>query len=76
MYDLKIINFSFETITCLPKEISKLINLHELYLDNNSISKLPVEIGKLKDILIFNLENNKILKIPKYLEHMNNNIAI
>jgi internalin A len=47
----------------LPKEISKLKNLRELFLENTQISELPRELLELKKLTVLVVENTK-LNIP------------
>ena len=46
--------------TLFPKEIGNLVNLQELYLNNNQITTIPKEIGNLVNLQEFDLSNNRI----------------
>lgn len=52
-------------LTTLPNCISKLENLEELHLQNNSLVSLPSEIGKLKKLKRLKLGGNKLTTLPK-----------
>jgi len=51
------VDFRFSII---PKEVLRLTELTELWLDNNAISELPAAIGELKTLLVLSLNNNRL----------------
>ena len=51
----------------LSKELSNLINLQKLSLNNNKIKETPKELGNLINLRILSLYNNRIKIIPKEL---------
>ena len=52
----------------LPKSISKIKDLEEVYLDNNGLPELPTQIGAISKLRILSLGRNKITKIPHSIE--------
>ncbi len=58
----------------IPKEIGKLINLQELYLENNQLTgEIPKEIGKLTNLQRLYLNNNQLTgEIPKEIGKLMN----
>src|SRR6266700_1507525 len=59
-------------LTQLPPELWQLINLHELYLDNNQLSQLPSEIGQLTNLHKLWLNNNQINQLPSEIGQLIN----
>ena len=49
----------------LNEEISSLINLEWLYLNDNLLKKIPKEIGSLINLQWLDLRNNQLKEIPK-----------
>src|SRR6266571_199652 len=54
-------------LTQLPPELWQLINLHELYLDNNQLSQLPPEIGQLTNLQTLVIHHNQLSQLPPEL---------
>lgn len=57
---LERIDFSSNNLAAIPEEISVLVALTELNLDNNVIVALPTSIGSLKKLKTLSLKNNQI----------------
>jgi len=64
LYMENIIMTESDELKSLPTEIGKLINLRELYLDDNSIQLLPTEFGQLLNLQYFSLIYNKLNSLP------------
>lgn len=43
--NLKILNFGFNNLDHITPSIAKLVNLKELYLNNNPLQFIPIEIS-------------------------------
>jgi internalin A len=56
----------------LPKEITQLANLQELYLTNNQLSELPKEIAQLTKLQALYLDNNQLSELPKEIAQLTN----
>ncbi|KAH9778047.1 Leucine-rich repeat (LRR) family protein [Citrus sinensis] len=54
-------------IVDIPMEISKLINIQRLVLDDNHIERLPVNLGKLQSLKVMTLDGNRITSLPDEL---------
>jgi Leucine-rich repeat (LRR) protein len=66
-FKIKNLNLYYLNLTGkIPTEIGQLVNLNQLYLDNNQLTgKIPTEIGQLVNLDILKLNNNKLTgKIP------------
>src|SRR6266702_4348243 len=59
-------------LTQLPPELWQLINLHELYLDNNQLSQLPPEIGQLTNLQTLVIHHNQLSQLPLELGQLTN----
>ncbi|XP_034946765.1 E3 ubiquitin-protein ligase LRSAM1-like isoform X2 [Chelonus insularis] len=73
--DLSLLTFldiSYNEFTQLPPEISFLISLEKLYVNNNCIKKLPVELAKLPNLQILNVANNKLKYLPETIGNLKN----
>lgn len=51
-------------LTCFPKEIFDLPNLHTLYISRNIISEIPADIQRLGNLTYLNLSFNNISTLP------------
>ena len=74
-YKITKINLSYLQLTGeIPKEIGKLINLKNLYLNSNQLTgEIPKEIGKLINLQWLRLNNNQLLgEIPKEIGKLTN----
>ena len=55
----------------IPKEIGKLINLHQFDLSNNQlIGEIPKEIGKLTNLEYLFLNNNQLFESIKEVQEL------
>ncbi|KAH9722082.1 Leucine-rich repeat (LRR) family protein [Citrus sinensis] len=54
-------------IVDIPMEISKLINIQRLVLDDNNIERLPINLGKLQSLKVMTLDGNRITSLPDEL---------
>lgn len=52
-------------ITCVPEEISLLINLESLDVSQNVVEALPKAVGKLQKLSRLKLSENKLTGLPK-----------
>src|SRR6266568_4919610 len=59
-------------LTQLPPELWQLINLQELYLENNQLIQLPPEIGKLTRLKILVIHHNQLSQLPPELWLLSN----
>ncbi|KAH9778048.1 Leucine-rich repeat (LRR) family protein [Citrus sinensis] len=62
-----LIPFSLLLAVDIPMEISKLINIQRLVLDDNHIERLPVNLGKLQSLKVMTLDGNRITSLPDEL---------
>jgi len=60
------------TITEIPAEISKLINLEFLHLCDNRIAEIPREISLLKNLVSLQVDKNRIGYIPSEVGQLEN----
>src|SRR5262245_49745903 len=51
-------------LVAVPPEISQLVVLTQLYLQNNQLKALPPEIGQLKALKILDLSSNPLRSLP------------
>lgn len=62
---INILNMCNIKMHYLPEEISMLVNLKELYIENNLLSWLPDSFTKLHHLEILNISRNNIAYLPK-----------
>ncbi len=67
IYQLEILEVSYNKLKKIPKEIKCLINLKELSFLGNLIEVIPREIKYLKNLEKLNLSDNQIVKLPREL---------
>ena len=70
LINLKVLQFSDNDLTYIPKMIGKLVNLEKLYLDNNKITEIPKELKNLANLQYFYINNNLLEEIPDGFEHL------
>jgi Leucine-rich repeat (LRR) protein len=63
--ELSILNLSATGLASIQHDISKLINLTELYLESNDLTTLPDTITELKYLRVLDLFGNNFSCIPK-----------
>jgi len=61
---------NIKEIIYIPNEINNLINLKELYLNNNNITIIPNEVYTLNKLKILNLSYNNITNISIYIKNL------
>ena len=67
------LNLHAQNLRQLPKKITDLYNLEELYLSGNKLSTLPDSFGvKLKGLKVLDLSNNNFQRLPDALGGLNN----
>ena len=59
-------------MSSLPTEISKLINLKEIYLEQNQLQSLPLEIGNLINLQNLDLSTNQLQSLPAEIGNLIN----
>lgn len=64
------INFSASRLTYMPGSIGNLINLRELYLDNNQLESLPESLGNLVNLKKLMLYGNELKSLPNSLGNL------
>lgn len=69
---LRVLDFSENHFTVLPKEIGIFLHLKQLNLEQNRLVSLPEEIGNLKKLESLNLSNNKLTTLPGTLGKLTN----
>lgn len=62
---MKILNFGFNNLDNLTPAIAKLINLKELYLNNNPLQYIPIEISQCKNLVILKLNDTYMKFLPR-----------
>jgi Leucine-rich repeat (LRR) protein len=70
--DIRELDLGFRDLESLPKEISKLKYLEDLFLTNNKLTSLPKEIGSLKNLRHLSLGANKLTSLPKEIGKLKN----
>ncbi|MEN9488668.1 MAG: hypothetical protein RL494_933, partial [Bacteroidota bacterium] len=60
----KELNLNNRSLTKLPPEIGRFVNLEKLWLNYNNLQSLPFEIGKLTKLRELYINNNVFLKFP------------
>ena len=60
------------SVDILPSAIGQLINLKELYLNNNKLSSLPPEISRLSDLEVLDVGFNRLKQLPPEIDHLTN----
>ncbi|UJR30755.1 hypothetical protein I4U23_018275 [Adineta vaga] len=58
------------TLTRVPSNLSVLINLKYLHLDNNDIVSIPAEIAQLAHLEVFTASNNHIRTLPDQMRQL------
>ncbi len=51
-------------LSSVPAELSLLVNLQGLHLDNNQLKSVPVELALLKNLRRLHLDNNQLKSVP------------
>lgn len=64
------LNLKNNSITEIPDEISKLVNLKVAYLNSNKIEVLSKELFKLKQLTVLDLANNNIQELPSEIGNL------
>jgi Leucine-rich repeat (LRR) protein len=64
MTNLQQFDCSYNKLTSLPSEISKLINLRQFDCSHNKLTNLPSEIGQLINLQQFDCSHNKLTNLP------------
>jgi hypothetical protein len=59
-----LLELNSQNLFCLPKEIGRLTNLIELWLNDNLLSTIPPEIGNLTNLVKLWLDDNLLSTIP------------
>lgn len=58
------LDLSFNKYTSLPSELSRLLNLQELYMNDNRIEYIPDRLLQMKSLRVFDLSNNLLKALP------------
>ena len=66
------LNLSYNQLTSLPPEITKLTNLTELYLYGNRLTSFPPEITKLTKLTRLDLSDNQLTSLPPEITKLTN----
>ena len=61
---LRVLSIRNNKLTSLPKELSQLENLEEIYLGNNNLQRLPDSICNLQHLKCLWFDKNKISSLP------------
>lgn len=64
---LRWLNVSYNKLTVLPSELSRLGRLERFHAGNNEIEALPLELWALKSLEELHLENNRLRALPTYV---------
>lgn len=68
---LRVLDFSENHFTQLPKEIGVFIHLKQLNLESNRLICIPEDIGNLVKLEILNISNNQLTSLPASLAKLN-----
>ena len=66
------LDLSYNVLTKLPSEITKLTNLTKLNLIGNQLTELPPEIAKLTNLTTLDLGNNQLTQLPPEITKLTN----
>eukprot|EP00466_Bigelowiella_natans_P007772 jgi/Bigna1/86952/estExt_fgenesh1_pg.C_150159 len=66
------LGLSNNQLESIPKELSQLKNLSQLYLYNNHLESIPKELSQLKNLKYLHLGSNHLESIPKELSQLKN----
>ncbi|KAM7478285.1 hypothetical protein LguiA_026498 [Lonicera macranthoides] len=70
-YPSGVLDLSNRSIKFLPKTISSLVELRELWLRGDRLlAELPSEIGALKNLKVLDLEGTELICLPKEIEEL------
>ena len=72
LYNYVTLNMINTELTYIPKEISCLTNLKNLYLNANQLTSIPKEIGYLTGLNRLDLDYNQLASIPKEISCLTN----
>ncbi|CAH2989981.1 unnamed protein product [Chilo suppressalis] len=67
LYIIKVLNISSNKFLQIPYDIKYLVNLTELYVQDNFIEFIPDSIESLQNLRIFNLSRNRLKCLTPYL---------
>lgn len=67
---LRVLDFSVNQFSVLPKDIGIFIHLKQLNLEQNRLSSIPEEIGNLIKLEMLNLNSNKLTSLPASLSKL------
>lgn len=70
--NLKELDFDFNQLKYLPKEIGDLRNLQKLQLYSNQLSSFPKEIGDLRNLQYLLVSNNQLTSLPNEIGNLRN----
>ncbi|XP_041924858.1 leucine-rich repeat and IQ domain-containing protein 4-like isoform X1 [Alosa sapidissima] len=66
LFRLEILGLSDNSLTALPSEITNLLFLREIYLNNNLFQFFPAGLGKLPHLEIIDVGRNQIVTVSDY----------
>ncbi|KAJ1529914.1 hypothetical protein ONE63_006643 [Megalurothrips usitatus] len=69
-HNLRVLDFSDNHFTALPKDIGIFVHLKQLNLEKNKITSIPEEICKLVKLETLNLSSNKLTSLPVSLNKL------
>lgn len=64
------LDISFNNLSVIPNDIKILVNLKEIWLNNNPIKEFPIGILELPNLGVIDIRNTKISNIPPDLASM------
>lgn len=72
LYMIKCFNISFNKLSFLPNDIRYLVNVTELYLQNNQLQSIPESVSYLQCLKIIDASNNCLKKLCSALGNLAN----
>lgn len=69
---LRVLDFSENHFSVLPKEIGIFVHLKQLNLEKNRLTEIPEDIGSLIKLETLNLNSNKLTALPASLAKLKN----
>jgi len=69
---LTTLDLSYNCFVMVPDVVCELLQLKELFMNNNQLSQLPDRISSLVNLQVLHVQHNKLTSLPDELHHLKN----